>query len=104
MIIGVLSKPHFCDHCSLKSNRLGYAHLLIEMTIYGDFSQHYILEDDFGSQMIQKVVYEWKVEACSICKELEYFKRIVLKQNLNLKKFGKKMPTLLAMITLRYIL
>lgn len=52
----------------LPKRNFGFAHLLIEMEIQGDFPKEVVLEDEHGVQLIQKVMYEWRPIHCTTCK------------------------------------
>ncbi|KAG6506034.1 hypothetical protein ZIOFF_031349 [Zingiber officinale] len=72
----ILGKPLFCDLCTLRRNKLGWARILVDMRIAGAFPDSIILEDEFGAQFTQNIMYEWKSIPCSICKQFGHDKHL----------------------------
>ncbi|XP_050229137.1 uncharacterized protein LOC126678279 [Mercurialis annua] len=61
-------KPMFTDQCTNDMSRLSYARVLVEMEVLKEFPHEVILEDEFGEQFVQRVVYEWRPPVCSKCR------------------------------------
>lgn len=67
-IRSILGTPMFTDHCTLNKEKLGFARMLVEMKVLGEFPTMVVLEDDNGVQLHQKVLYEWRHIHCTTCK------------------------------------
>lgn len=58
----------FTDVCTITKEKLGFARLLVEMEVQGEFPKMVVLEDETGMQISQKVVYKWRPIHCTTCK------------------------------------
>lgn len=59
-------KPLHCDKCTLSRLKLiGYALILVEMDVNGEFPYSIIMQDESGEILHQKVCYEWRPNWCS---------------------------------------
>ncbi|KAG6530434.1 hypothetical protein ZIOFF_012668 [Zingiber officinale] len=61
---------------SARRDKLGFACILVDMRIAGNFPDSIILEDEFGVQFTQNVMYEWKPIPCSVCKQFGHDKHL----------------------------
>ena len=64
----LLGTPLYADQFTVRKERLGYARILVEMEISGEFPESVTLIDEEGLEYTQAIEYEWRPILCTICK------------------------------------